>query len=135
MRVLTSHMVVSDGAPQLNVLVADAPGPGGANHRYEITGFNSRDNASESADPGYKCAFNSTTVLFQNGPIKEVGVNGITAEALLAILIDRLECFQSGPFACAENNVALQHGYRMLAALQTRTIERIKRQVEGTNAV
>lgn len=29
-------------------------------------------------------------ILFQNGPIKEFGVNGITGEALAAIQIDRI---------------------------------------------
>jgi hypothetical protein len=34
--------------------------------------------------------------LFQNGPIAEVGVNGVTHEVLLAIVADRLRSFQKG---------------------------------------
>src|ERR1700755_1502511 len=43
---------------------------------------------------------------FQSVPQSE-GVNGITNEVLLAIIIDRLACFQSGPLACRENALAL----------------------------
>ena len=70
---------------------------------------------------------------FQRGPIKEVGVNGITNEALLAILIDRMEGFQSGPFACEHNSVALEHVRAALRQLVLRTMERLTRGVEGTN--
>ena len=72
---------------------------------------------------------------FQRGPIKEVGVNGITNEALLANLIDRLEGFQSGPFACELNAEALSHLQQALNCLHTRTKEREARGVEGTNVV
>ena len=37
-------------------------------------------------------------IRFQNGPIAEAGVNGLTHEALLAVLEDRLVGFQSGPY-------------------------------------
>ena len=44
---------------------------------------------------------------FQKGPIAEVGINGISNEALLAIVEDRLLGFQSGGFYCRENALAL----------------------------
>ena len=72
-------------------------------------------------------------IMFQNGPIKEFGVNGLTQEALLAIIIDRLRCFQSGPFACHDNEIALDYCKEALFTLQKRTRERIARGVEGTN--
>ena len=72
---------------------------------------------------------------FQAGPIAEAGVNGLTNEALLVVLIDRFEGFQSSPHACEENEWAL-HGLRFaLAAMRCRTRERIARGVEGTHAV
>lgn len=74
-----------------------------------------------------------TLIDFQHGPIKEVGVNGITNEALLAILIDRMEGFQSGPFACDHNQKALEHLKAALRQLVLRTMERVTRGVEGTN--
>lgn len=72
---------------------------------------------------------------FQNGPIKECGANGITHECLLAVLIDRLDGFQHGPFQCQENAIALE---RLMAArdiLKSRTIVRQHRGVEGTHEV
>lgn len=74
-------------------------------------------------------------VIFQRGPIKVSGVNGITNEALLAIVIDRLEGFQSSKFACAENGLALLACLEALAKLEARTKKREERGVEGTHEV
>jgi hypothetical protein len=70
---------------------------------------------------------------FQNGPIGEVGINGITNEVLLAIVIDRLEGFQSSKYACVENANALGCLDRALAELESRTKKREARGVEGTH--
>ncbi len=72
-------------------------------------------------------------IKFQRGPIKEVGVNGLSNEALLAIVIDRLRGFQLGEFACHENAMALTMAEESLAWLKIRTQQRIERGVEGTN--
>jgi hypothetical protein len=118
MRNLTDHIVEGDSANhQLTVSVMDEPGHGGAHHWYEIS-----DRRGCFAK-----------VVFQDGPVKEVGLNGVTHEALLAILIDRLECFQAGPFACEANAMALFGLRAALAQLQKRTRERIARGVEGTH--
>lgn len=69
---------------------------------------------------------------FQQGPPSEVGCNGITNEALLAIVIDRLRGFQAGQFACRENALALTKLEEALHWLQSRSLDRIKRGVEGT---
>lgn len=76
-----------------------------------------------------------TRLFFQNGPIKEVGINGITNEALLAVVADRLRNFQRGPFACKENALAFQRIQEALGALHSRTARREKAGVEGTNVV
>jgi hypothetical protein len=123
MRQLTDHIVSGDQAVQLTIEVTDAPGQGGANHKYEI-----RKGPGHGADFPLLCEVN-----FQDGPIKESGVNGVTQEALLAIVIDRLRSFQAGEFACEDNAVALAHCTAALVALQQRTIRRIARGVEGTN--
>lgn len=60
-----------------------------------------------------------------------VGQVGVTHEALLAILIDRLECFQAGKFANDYNATALDHLRAARAALLARTAEREARGVEG----
>lgn len=132
MRELTDHIVSGDQAVQLFIAVADEPGQGGANHLYEINGFNTERNASDPFAVRYGAPSNHTTILFQNGPIKEFGVNGITGEALMAIQIDRLRSFQAGPYACRENAIALTHMEEALMWLQRRTVARIKRGVEGT---
>lgn len=77
----------------------------------------------------------SCVLHFQDGPIKEVGVNGITQEALLAILIDRLECFQSSKWACDENAMALSDLRSARDVLLERTKKRMARGVEGTHKV
>ena len=133
MRELTDHIVSGDQALQIKVEVTDEPGAGGANHRYELTGFDTADNPSAKDRHGYKSSFARELVLFQNGPIKEAGANGVTQEVLLAIVIDRLRSFQAGPFSCRENAIALTKCEEALMWLQRRTVARIKRGVEGTN--
>lgn len=118
MRTLTDHIVENDSVNhQLQIEIMDEPGAGGANHWYEI-----KDQRGCMAK-----------VLFQNGPIKEVGVNGVTQEALLAIVIDRLRSFQAGPYSCRENAIALTHCEDALMWLQRRTRARIARNAEGTH--
>lgn len=65
--------------------------------------------------------------------IAEAGVNGISNEALLAIVEDRLLGFQSGEYACRENAVALTKIQEAMMWLQKRTRDRAARGVEGTS--
>ena len=132
MRALKDHIVEGDlPQNQLTIEVTDAPGSGGANHRYEITGFDTGNNPSSIDKDGYHAGFSRMLVIFQNGPIKEAGVNGITQEALLTIVIDRLRSFQAGPFPSDENSIALIHCGVALDALKSRTQKRLARGVEG----
>lgn len=117
MHVLTSHKVNSTNA-QLEIEATDDPGSGGAYHVYAI-----------------RTPVGQATIAFQNGPIAEVGVNGITHEALLAIIEDRLRAFQGGPFACRENAIALTKIQEALMWLHKRTQDRMTRGVEGTSTV
>lgn len=71
-------------------------------------------------------------IAFQNGPVREAGVTGGTNEALLAVVIDRLEGFQRGQFACHDNEVALDHVQSARLWLHKRTVDRVARGVEGT---
>src|SRR5262245_727881 len=110
MRKLIDHIVEGDSANhQLVVEVFDEPGAGGACHHYEISGFNSKSNPSDPWTARHGKPAQHSTVLFQNGPIAEAGVNGVTHEALFAIVIDRLRSFQAGPHSCRENAIALTH--------------------------
>lgn len=128
MRMLTDHKVNSAN-DVIEIAVTDEPGAGGANHRYEISGFDVTKNASADGEtrPGMH------VVLFQNGPIAEAGVNGITQEVLIAICIDRLRSFQTGPYACRENAIALTKLEEARLWLHSRTLSRMARGVEGTH--
>jgi len=134
MRELTSHKV-NPANDKLKIEATDEPGSGGAHHRYEITGFDTSVNPSSKDAAGYVSSYSRHILLFQNGPIAEVGVNGITHEALLAILIDRMECFQAGPYANDDNRIALSHMLAAQNALHARTLKRMERGVEGTHKV
>lgn len=134
MRKLTDHIVEGDSANhQIAIEVLDEPGAGGACHLYDLRGFDTASNLSDPFKRRYGTSADHSTVLFQNGPIREVGVNGVTHEALLAILIDRMRSFLAGPYSCRDNAIALTHLEEALMWLQRRTRERIKRGVEGTH--
>jgi hypothetical protein len=125
-RELTSHKV--NGLNEaLKILVVDEPGSGGANHHYQITLPAEMTNGKK-----YLSAMEPCDIQFQNGPIGEVGPNGISNESLLAIVEDRLKGFQSGPFANSYNQAALDHVSAAMSWLRERTAERVARGVEGT---
>ena len=131
MRMISTHIVSGDAASQLVLQTLDEKGAGGAYHLYHITGFNSASNASDPWTARHGQPAEHSTILFQNGSIPEKGPNGVTQEVLLAIVIDRLEAFQAGPFASQYNADALQHARSALTSLQQRTKDRIARGVEG----
>ena len=120
-RDVTSHRVSESPALiDLEIRAVDEPGPGGAYHRYEL------QYDSEKLETPH-------AIIFQEGPIREMGQNGVTNEALLAIVAHRLDCFQAGPFACRENQFALKHTEIALRYLKDRTRDRVGRDVEGLN--
>lgn len=131
MRKLTAHK--TNQANELTITVMDEPGSGGASHLYTIEGFDSATNPSDPFVERHGASARHSTVLFQHGPIGEVGVNGVTQEALLAIVIDRLQCFQRGPYACRENSIAMYYCEEALYWLKYRTESRVARGVEGTH--
>jgi hypothetical protein len=104
------------------VICKDEAGAGNACHSYEIT------------HTGYGQT-SLTHVEFQNGPIQENGVNGCQNEDLLAIVIHRLQGFQSGQYACRENAIALTKIQEALMWCEKRTADRKARNVEGKSIV
>lgn len=118
MRKINDHKV-NPANDRIDISVMDEPGPGGAHHHYAVDVDGSE---------------NGLDVRFQNGPIAENGVNGVTQEVLLAICIDRLRSFQAGPYACRENAIALTKIEEAMHWLQSRTRARMARGVEGTSA-
>jgi hypothetical protein len=134
MRTIETHKV-NPANDQLTIEVLDEPGAGGANHLYQVRGFNTATNPSDPFTARHGQPAEHATILFQNGPIAEAGVNGTTHEVLLAIVIDRLESFQAGPYACDENAAALESIKAAQESLLSRTRARMVRGVEGTHDI
>lgn len=118
--------VTTHACPGLNehvtIAVLDDPGPGGACHDYLL------NLAAHGHD-------NDCRIRFQKGPIGEAGPNGVSNEALLAVVADRLAAFQAGPYACEENAQALNAIASAMLALQSRTRKRVERGVEGKSVI
>jgi hypothetical protein len=101
------------------VSAIDERGSGHANHVYKVYDNKSGDEL--------------LMVEFQRGAIQENGVNGVQNEDLLMMVIDRLIGFQTGEFACSENEEALRLIIQGTSILQLRTAKRKARGVEGKN--
>jgi hypothetical protein len=104
------------------VVCLDVPGSGGACHKYRVE-------ASKGVSRYY------AGICFQDGPVVENRVNGCTNEDLLSIVLDRLEHFQLGDYACPENDVALDKVAAALFWLHRRTCLRQERGVEGKSVL
>ena len=72
---------------------------------------------------------------FQEGPIKECGINGVANEDLLLMVLTRLEAFQTSPYKCNENEEAIVAIIEAIDSLRKRTNKRAVRGVEGTSEV
>jgi hypothetical protein len=121
MRTITDHQVNPANA-KIKITVLDGPGPGNVSHSYLV---------SIETNNGVK----EVPLEFQNGPIAEAGVNGITQEVLLSVVIDRLRGFQNGDYKCRENAIALTKIEEALMWLNSRTRSREQRGVEGTHKI
>lgn len=106
-----------DNSPVKTTITADDTGNSGASHVYTLT--------PEGKTRGEQI------IRFQDGGVQEVGVNGITNEALLSIVVDRLRGFQAGPFNNEYNAVALVLVEQAISILNARTADREARGVEG----
>lgn len=136
MREIQTHKV-NEANSLLTIRAVDGPGPGGASHAYIIGGignYMSNPSAQIGYDEWKKAEGTSCAFVFQNGAIGEKGVNGVTHEALLAVLTDRLAAFQTGPYSCKENAEALHHLLVAATWLNARTKRRTEAGVEGTMA-
>lgn len=113
MRHVTDHQIDADSPGDFNnalTIIADPPGPGGASQRYQI---------ALQTDRGLIAL---ETIAFQTGSPSCGSINGITNEALLAIVADRLRGFQEGPHPCAHNDDALVGVDAALLSLKVRTV-------------
>lgn len=123
-RKITDHRV--NGLNEaIEISAVGAPGKGGAPNTYSLALYPIPEQP----------ASRFILLPFQSQPIQGPGdFDGFTNEALLAVVIDRLRCFQEGPFCCRENARALTLAEESLMWLQKRTRERIARGVEGSYA-
>ena len=117
-----SYHKVNDTNHGLEVEAQEKIGPGGAETGY----FIHDPQWIEKAPTGFYCTIN-----FQSGPPDQVGINGLTLEALLAVIIHNLAGLQAGPLACNEYYHARKHASMALECLHARTRERIHNGVEG----
>lgn len=108
MRIHTDHNGVA-----VNAFSSLADGTDVEGHEYQVTA-------------GAK----STYLSFQRGGVADNGVNGLTNEALLAVLIHRTK-FLDSKFGCDENKRAIDHMEEALVNLEVRSARRIVRGVEG----
>ncbi len=126
MRQITTH---HDGH-RLNesiIIRAGEPGPGGASHRYVATA------AGEGVDPWDAALDPLAIIQYQVGPPHVEGSTpGILDGVLLAIVRDRMEAFQAGPYASDRNAQVLAACDAGLAALKARADERAARGALGT---
>lgn len=112
-RTVTAHAVKGDkGDMGLKVQALGEYSEGGAQSRYMVLGPDQE---------------RLLTLLFQDGNPTE-GVNGVSLEAVLACCLDRLDCFQAGPFANPYNAEARYHIEQAIEALKDRTRERDRKE-------
>jgi hypothetical protein len=80
---------------------------------------------------------NGFAISWQNGPLGRGETrrppNGAFVEDVIDAARDRLAWYQSGEFACDENQEALDHLNSALRVLDARTKDREARAVEGTH--
>lgn len=101
----------------IEITAGDA-GPGGASLRYRLV----------HSGPG---GDDDLIILnFQNGDPAKL-VNGITNEALLSVVLDRLQGFAKGPYPSRETSIAITKIEEALLWMFSRSLDREDRGVLG----
>ncbi len=113
-----THHHDGHGLNETIIIETDAPDASGAAHNYTAT-INGKVVAS---------------IQFQKGPrLNPESTPGMTEAAVLAVLVDRLQGFQSGPYACRENAIQLTKLEETMHWTKHRADERARRGVLGKN--
>ena len=122
MRVITTHHDGHGLNESLQVEAADEIGPGGANHLYIVTTKPGKDNSGTEV----------ARIQFQNGARGEKGSTpGVVEAAVLAIVCDRMEQFQAGPYPSRESAIVLTKCQEAIHWLRHRADGRAARGVLG----
>jgi hypothetical protein len=129
MKTLASHQTSptlhnpNDLNSQIVVTAEDEPGSGGAHHKYRLA------LPGNNAQPAPECVIVFHHIV-PGQPVPEEPT-GFSNEALLAVLIDRMEGFQGGQYACEENRLVLEHLRLAMKGMHVRTRRRQQQGVEG----
>lgn len=119
-RKLTDHRNNKFNRECIEVVTNDERASDNAHHSYAIAVF---DGSNQQVE---QCILN-----FQNGGLKEVGANGITDQALIAIVLDRIRSFNDGQFRCRENSMVITKLEEAMLWMEKRSNDRARRGVEG----
>lgn len=112
------------------VKTADVRASDGANHKYQVLVYTNPLSEGVQQGPIATCDIN-----FQDGGLSEVGPNGITDQALIAVVLDRVRGFNEGPYRCRENSVMITKLEEALMWDRKRADDRSMRGVEGERKV
>ncbi len=100
-RPLSDHRNNKFNRECVEVFTTDYRADDRAHHGYRVEVY---DRYGGKPDGGMVA---SCDIQFQNGGLKETGPNGITDQALLAIVLDRVRSFNDGPYRCRENSMMI----------------------------
>ncbi len=121
-RYVTTHKLGGDICNNnISIMSVGEVGAGGAFTEYEIL--------INNPVPG--SPYTVRRLKFQNGNPAVVGVNDLTNEALLAIVLDRLHGFQQSANCCRENALVITHLEEAQNWLARRAMLRKAQGVEG----
>ncbi len=120
MRTLTEHLM-AEGENPATVIAMDEPLPGFAHMRYDVLGFNTVYNPAADVQ-GTPAHFTRLPIIFQSDPDRPAHLpqDGVSTEALLAVLVDHLQSQLATPQACHEYAAAAQNVQQALVALAHR---------------
>lgn len=110
---------------RVHAMHTDEKGRNVEGHRYDVLYETPKDGLLDGPP--------QSSLVFQYGPVGDHGNNGLQNEMLIAILVHRLEFLNRGDYECEENSHAIRHLQEALICLERRTLDRVQREVEGTN--
>jgi len=124
-RPLSDHRNNKFNRECVEVFTVDGRQADNAHHVYRIEVYDRYDGKPDQGMVAY------CDISFQNGGLKEVGPNGITDQALIAIVLDRVRSFNDGPYRCRENSMMITKLEEALMWGEKRGNDRARRNVEG----
>lgn len=99
----------AQGAHTLRITADEPIHRGTAPHRYFVEGFDTASNRAARSG-GYVPRFRDLTIIFQTeDAANDHGPDGISMDALLAVLSDHLAALVDGPMGTSQKAVALDY--------------------------